>query len=277
MSADRGTPRKKNARPRASVIITTYNNPRYLEMVLGSYALQDRSDFEVVIADDGSGPETRALIARLQPVYPVPLIHAWQPDEGFRQSRAMNLAALRSQGAQLIFTDGDCVAPSHMVSEHLAAAQECTLVVGGHIRLDQTTSKKIDKTVVARGAHEKFVTRRHRLEMLWWHIKNCFYVATGARRRPKIYGLNFSIDRDTFFAVNGLDLQFENNARQDSDFRNRVRLYGARARCIWHRAIVVHLWHPTHTGRNGWSGADHYYKRRGLTPIAERGIRQMTQ
>ena len=52
--------------PRASVIVTTYNNPPYLEMVLAGYARQGRDDFEVVVADDGSRDETRELIDRVR-------------------------------------------------------------------------------------------------------------------------------------------------------------------------------------------------------------------
>ena len=75
--------------------------------------------------------------------------------------------------------------------------------------------------------------------------------------------------------VVGLDGDYDNNARQDSDLRNRMRLSGSRARCIWHRAIGVHLWHPEHKGRNEWSGADAYYHRKDLQPWAEHGLREL--
>jgi glycosyltransferase involved in cell wall biosynthesis len=45
--------------PRASVILTTYNQPRLLNLVLHSYERQSCLDFEIVVSDDGSGPETR--------------------------------------------------------------------------------------------------------------------------------------------------------------------------------------------------------------------------
>lgn len=47
-----------------SVIVTTYNRPLALERVLAGLTLQTDSDFEVVVADDGSGPQTKDLLAR---------------------------------------------------------------------------------------------------------------------------------------------------------------------------------------------------------------------
>lgn len=264
--------------PAASVVISTYNNPRYLAMVLAGYARQTTSDFEVVVADDGSGGETTALLDRVRAGgFPVPLIHAWQPDQGFRQGRAMNLAALKSTGRQLVFTDGDCVPTSTMVTEHLRAARNKTLVVGGHIRLDEAASRKVNVPIVERGEHEALITSADRRRMLGWHLKNLFYIATGAARRPKIFGLNMSIDRPTFDALNGFDLRFVNKPRHDSDLRNRVRKAGLKVTCIWHRCIGIHLWHPEHKGRNGWKQANAYYRRKDLTIVAEQGLRELAQ
>ena len=48
-----------------SVILSTYNSPDWLEKVLWGYSCQSQGDFEVVIADDGSGDETRRRIEAL--------------------------------------------------------------------------------------------------------------------------------------------------------------------------------------------------------------------
>ena len=45
-----------------SIIITTYNREDALEAVLRSLARQTDAAFEVIVADDGSGPETAALV-----------------------------------------------------------------------------------------------------------------------------------------------------------------------------------------------------------------------
>ena len=47
---------------KVSVIISTYNSPDWLEKVLWGYTCQDYTDFEIIIADDGSGTDTKNLI-----------------------------------------------------------------------------------------------------------------------------------------------------------------------------------------------------------------------
>src|SRR2546428_6765267 len=48
--------------PRVSIGIPTFNRPRLLHEALQSVLLQTCQDFEVVVADDGSTPETRQVV-----------------------------------------------------------------------------------------------------------------------------------------------------------------------------------------------------------------------
>ena len=50
-----------------SVIVTTYDREDALDAVLRSLARQKDRDFEVSVADDGSGPATAALIEQWKP------------------------------------------------------------------------------------------------------------------------------------------------------------------------------------------------------------------
>jgi glycosyltransferase involved in cell wall biosynthesis len=55
---------------RIGVVITTYNSPEWLEKVFWGYANQSDENFELIIADDGSTEETRALIINIRKSYP---------------------------------------------------------------------------------------------------------------------------------------------------------------------------------------------------------------
>ena len=51
--------------PKISVIISTYNAEEWLKKVLWGFNCQIFKDFEVVVADDGSGPKTKQLLEEL--------------------------------------------------------------------------------------------------------------------------------------------------------------------------------------------------------------------
>jgi glycosyltransferase involved in cell wall biosynthesis len=262
---------------RASVILATYNQPRLLDLALLGYSTQTARDFEIVVADDGSSGETADLIAAHARRAPVPIRHVWQPHQGFWKAAAVNRAVLHSRGAQLVFSDGDCVPARSFVAEHLEAARERAFVVGGHVRLSEADSRRVTRDVVLTGAHEHVVTRRERAALLWTHAKSLAYIALRQPRRPRLFGLNFSLDRESFFAVNGFDQTYRNSAKDDSDLRNRLLLAGVRPISLWHRARVVHLYHPPHPERRLWREAGDYYRRQSVAVAAPYGLRELAR
>jgi len=92
---------------KTSVIITIYNRPDALAAVLEGFRNQSKTDFEVVIADDGSTQDTADLIGHLAGRMPFPVRHVWQEDKGFRAAAARNRAIATSSGDYVIFVDGD--------------------------------------------------------------------------------------------------------------------------------------------------------------------------
>jgi glycosyltransferase involved in cell wall biosynthesis len=262
---------------RASVILATYNQPRLLELSLLGYSMQTARDFEIVVADDGSGPETADVIAAHARRSQVPIRHVWHPHRGFWKSAAVNRAVLHSRGAQLVFSDGDCVPARTFVEEHLAAARPNAFVVGGYVRLSEDESVQVTRECVLSGAHENLVGARERAALAWTQAKSLAYIALRRPNRPRLLGLNFSCDRPTFVAVNGFDQTYRNSSKDDSDLRNRLLLAGARPIALWHRARVVHLFHPPNRERRLWREASDYYKRESLRAEAPNGLRELAR
>ena len=75
-----------------SVIITTYNSEEWLRKVLIGYAVQTETDFEVVIADDGSNTNTKKVTESFSNKFHYPINHVWHEDKGFRKSEILNIA-----------------------------------------------------------------------------------------------------------------------------------------------------------------------------------------
>ncbi|MSP47476.1 MAG: glycosyltransferase, partial [Xanthobacteraceae bacterium] len=75
-----------------SIIVTTFDRPDALDAVLRSLARQSDRGFEVMVADDGSGPATAALIEQWKPRIGVGLAHVRHDHRGFRAGEIRNRA-----------------------------------------------------------------------------------------------------------------------------------------------------------------------------------------
>ena len=231
-----------------SVIVTTYNSPRALGLVLAGLSRQTYAPYEVIIADDGSGPETRAVIDAWAPRWPFgPLRHVWQPDEGFRKCTILNRAIAAARGTYLMFFDGDCVAPAHCLAAHVARAERNRFVCGGKVMLSARFTAALTEAAVLRGDLERFGR--------WW-----FEVGRPRRlfagRIPLLRDLldrnlkgplswrgeNSSTFADHVRAVCGFDERFTYGF-EDADFGHRLRAAGIAPRSLRYTAPVYHLDH----------------------------------
>ena len=46
----------------ATIIVSTFNKPEWLKLVLLSFDIQTTKNFEIIIADDGSDEKTKTVI-----------------------------------------------------------------------------------------------------------------------------------------------------------------------------------------------------------------------
>ena len=106
------------------VIITTYNSPAWLEKVLWGYENQTDKDFTVIIADDGSGSETKVLIDSFKQRAKLNIVHVWHEDNGFQKTIILNKAIAQTECDYLMFTDGDCVPRGDTVAVHKQQSQK---------------------------------------------------------------------------------------------------------------------------------------------------------
>ena len=234
----------------ASVIISTYNSPRWLELVLhGYFAQKFRGKFEILIADDGSTLETVNVIDKLSAISPSPIRHIWQPDDGFQKCRILNKAIAASKGKLLLFTDGDCVPQSNMLQMHTSRSKQGSFLTGGYLKLPQSLSDAISISDVQAG---------HLFRAAW-------LVRKGFRPSAKLFklvlptpldrvanvltptkrtwnGHNSSCFREDAIAVNGFNELIQYGG-QDVEFGCRLNHVGIRGRHLRFSTIPVHLYH----------------------------------
>lgn len=229
-----------------SVIITTCNRPDALSLVLRGLAAQDDKDFEVLVADDGSRPDTRAAIDALRADLPYKLHHVWQADEGFRAPMARNRAAAVAQGAYLVFLDGDCVPLVDFIAMHRWLARDGWLVSGNRVLLGEAFSDRVvrEQTPLWRWGAGQWIAARLTgkvnrltplLRLVNWSQPRADWI--GAKT------CNLAAWRADFLTVNGFDEDFVGWGYEDSDFVQRLLNAGRRRRTTRWAVPVLHLWH----------------------------------
>ena len=229
------------------VIISTYNNPKWLEKTLWGYMCQSRPADEIIVADDGSGPETKALIDSYKDK--LPLSHVWHEDKGFRKTRILNIALLRAKADYLIFTDQDCVPRQDFIATHERYARCGRFLSGGYFRLPMDISQAITQADIQAG--RAFSTRWLKEMGMKWSVKWAKLSRSEAFTRFMNHvtptratwnGMNASGWRTDLLAVNGFNEEMHYGA-EDRELGVRLNNMGIRSRQIRYSAITLHLDH----------------------------------
>ncbi len=228
---------------RVSLIVTTYNWKEALELSLRSALAQELLPLEIIVADDGSRPDTAEVVQRVGAGARVPVIHSWQQDRGFRLARSRNRAIARARGDYIILVDGDILMEKHFILDHCKFARPGRFVQGTRVLLTRELSEEI--LYHGGGFEERFCTRRVE------NRKNCFRSNVLARlfsfRSRRIGGIktcNFAFWKEDAIAINGFNEEFVGWGREDSEFTVRLLNAGIRRQNIRFNALAYHLWHP---------------------------------
>lgn len=236
-------------KPKVSIILATYNWPEALRLSLLSLETQTENDFEVVIADDGSGPSTRELIEKHKNSS-FQILHEWQEDEGFRKSKILNQAIQNAKGEYLIFLDGDCIVQPDFVEQHLKLARPGVMVTGSRILLGRkltaqfcevgewSFSKLTSKALIYRltGQLNKYLPLFLKLPDSSTRIYTSF-------KWSRIKGCNMAAWRSDVNKIKGFDESLEGWGHEDADFVFRLQNNGIKRKSGAWATEVFHLWH----------------------------------
>ncbi|MFM2486977.1 glycosyltransferase family 2 protein [Celerinatantimonas yamalensis] len=253
-----------------SLIITTYNWKEALAVVLQSVRLQVRLPDEVIIADDGSRDDTAEMIRQFAKDFPVPLIHSWQEDKGFRLAQSRNQAIAKSCGDYIIIVDGDIQLPVHFIADHCQIAKAGQFIQGGRVLLPATLSKAIIEQfqypqMFAKGLrNRKNILRSQSLSRIFSKVRN----HDGATR-----GCNMSFWRADLLRVNGYNEGFVGWGREDSELVIRLLNAGLSRYYLKFLGAGYHLYH-SESDRSQLAENDRIYQHAKVSGIirCEQGL-----
>jgi len=224
-----------------TLIITTYNWPDSLLLVLKSILNQTVLPDEIIIADDGSGSETRELILNFKKSTNLNIIHSWQDDVGFRVAKSRNNAIIKSTGDYIVLIDGDVILHPNFLQDHLANAENGYFVQGFRVLLSEVQTNKIINTekinfsVILDGLQKrKNGIHSNLLSKIFSSKKNTL---------RGVKSCNMGFFKKDCNNVNGFNNDFEGWGREDSEFVVRMINNGIKKKNVRFNAVQFHLWH----------------------------------
>ena len=237
------------AHPEISIIISTYNSVEWLDKTLIGYFNQNFKKFEIIIADDGSTPETAQAIALFQKKTTIHVIHVWHEDQGFQKTKILNKALLVCHGNYIIMTDGDCIPRKDFVETHNRYKKKGFFLSGGYFKLPMNISCFI---------HANDIEQQKCFDINWLKergfsnsIKNKKLTARGfmspflnfiTPTNASWNGHNSSAWKEDLLNINGFDERMQYGC-EDRELGERLINNGIKSKQIRYSAICVHLDH----------------------------------
>ena len=232
--------------PISSIIVSTYNRPDALKKCMESILFQTRRPSEIVIADDGSGRETKELVEQFQKESPVSVVHVWQEDNGYQLAKIRNRSFAAAKGEYLIQIDGDLVLDRHFIRDHLHMAKPGTFIGGSRTMMDEELTNWVIEGKVPisdiRSYREHLAPKANavRSEIL----SRLTYLYQRHKRNYKyVLGCNMAFWKKDILKVNGYDESFKGWGKEDNELSVRLQNAGVKLRFIKFGAVVYHMYH----------------------------------
>ena len=233
--------REANLTLNTSLIISTYNREDALELTLMGVLNQSELPDEIIIADDGSGQATKDLIARYSTKSPVPIIHCWHEDLGFRLSAIRNKAIAVAGGDYIIMIDGDIITHPHFIKSHKRNARKGQFIQGSRVLLQEEFTSRV------------LAEKRIRFNFFNWGIKNRLntiyspilskLISFYSNKPNRIRGANLSFWKEDVIRINGFNEDFVGWGREDSEFAVRMKNLGIVRKHLKFAGFGYHLYH----------------------------------
>lgn len=232
-----------------SVIISTYNAASFLKKALLGFAVQNFRNFEIIIADDGSGEETQHVIQAFQKEFKS-IRHLWHKDQGFRKSEILNRAIDASKSDYLVFSDANCIPRKDFLQIHHERREETFFLSGSHFKVSPAITQAIEDEHVLN--QRCFDLRWLKRSGLKFSLKN--QLLSQNRIKANILNAlapgkadwnhhNVSCWKKDLMEVNGFDERMKHGGEEDELYARLLNndIHGIK---VHFNAICLHLNHP---------------------------------
>ena len=233
---------------RVSLIISTYNRPEALLLVLRSIEIQSRIPDQIIIADDGSDEYSKKLTSNFIKTSKLNITHCWQKDKGFRAAQSRNKSLAKSNSEYVILIDGDMILHHKFIEDHLNNAKVGCFIQGSRVLIDKSKTNKLIKKMSINISFFSLGIKNRKNAIRSSYLSKFF-----SKNVSYIHGLktcNMSFFRQNCLEVNGFNNDFEGWGREDSEFAVRLLNNGIQRKNVRFNALQFHLFHPDNTRKN---------------------------
>lgn len=241
-----------------SLIISVYKKIQELNLIFQALKLQSYNDFEVIVADDGSGKEMENFVNDIKEKTDLKINFITQEDKGFRKTKILNKAINISNSDYLIFIDGDCIPHRNFIKNHILNKEENTVLYGRRVMLGKKISEEIKsrKIPIEKLSSIKFklLLDSFKKDEPSYHIEESFIIKNKLLREiykfksNHLSGCNYSLPKSLIEKINGFDENYIGpGIGEDSDIEHRLRQIGVKFKSVRNLAVVYHLHHPKTT------------------------------
>jgi len=223
-----------------SVVMSSYNQKKTLEMALEAMYFQEDLPLEVIIADDGSTDGTLEWLDEVGDRYPFPVRYITRKHTWYRLASLNNLAAQHAKGRRILFTNGDQVhCPSSIMSHGML---DSNTVGGGVFKgIKEPYSHDVDIQMVREwGVLEDLATTNPSTKT------NVSYIASVDPNKDPIgvWGGNVSVPVALFDKIGGYDEGFDVGwGGEENNLVRRCLEKGGKVEWVM-KSVIYHLDHP---------------------------------
>ena len=188
-----------------SIIIPSYNAEKYIEQCIQSIEEQTYKDFEIIVVNDGSKDNTKAICENLQKKYKN-IIIINQENSGVSASR--NIGMINAKGDYIMFVDSDDFLEKNMLEIMLKNNQNFDLIITNYKKY-YDENNIVDNTLI----EEKGYNKKEFLES-FWNLYNvnlinspCFrlYKKDIIKQNSIKFNLNYELGEDLIFNLEYLN------------------------------------------------------------------------